>query len=180
MAATDARPEPLKNQAYRHYFALEDPPGTPLTSDTGLDSERSLDGTAFADCTNEATHVADGTFYLDFTATEMGANSTVAHIKNSSGTVLKKFFITPADSVAVKGAVDAGSFTPTAVMFESDDITEATAGHYIGRTIVWLSGALQYQATSITGYELSGSNGRFTVATMTEPPADNDTFLIVS
>ena len=75
--------------------------------------------------------------------------------------------------------VDNTGFTPTTTIFECDDITEATADHYIGRSIVFTSGALQYQATEVTDYALNGGRGRFTVATLTEAPANNDTLLIV-
>lgn len=79
----------------------------------------------------------------------------------------------------VSGTVDTGSFTPTTTQFEADDITEATADHYNGRSIIFTSGALQNQATTITDYVLSGSNGKFTVEALTEAPANDVTFLIV-
>jgi hypothetical protein len=81
--------------------------------------------------------------------------------------------------VIVAGTVDTGSFSATTTEFEADDITEATADHYIGRIVIFTSGALQYQATDITDYALSGSNGHFTVTTLTEAPGNNDTFIIV-
>lgn len=77
------------------------------------------------------------------------------------------------------GTVDDSAFSPTTTEFESDDITEATADHFIGRTVIFTSGALQYQAREITDYALSGANGHFTVATLTEAPTNNDTFIIV-
>lgn len=79
----------------------------------------------------------------------------------------------------IAGTVDTASFTPTTSQFEADDITESTDDHYVGRAIIFTSGSLAGQATSITDYELSGSNGKFTVATMTEAPGNNDTFVIV-
>ena len=79
----------------------------------------------------------------------------------------------------VPGTVDTGSFAPTTTQFEADDITEATADHYNGRVIIFTSGALQNQATTISDYVLSGSNGKFTVVALTEAPANNDTFIIV-
>ena len=77
------------------------------------------------------------------------------------------------------GTVDTGAFTPTTTQFEADDITEATADHFIGRIIIFTSGDLQYQATTITDYALSGSNGHFTVVALTEAPANNGTFIII-
>lgn len=75
--------------------------------------------------------------------------------------------------------VDTATFTPTSTVFEADDITEATADHFNGRIIIWTTGALSGQATSITDYELANSKGKFTVVGMTEAPANNDTGIII-
>ena len=82
-------------------------------------------------------------------------------------------------AVIVSGTVDNTAHTPTTTEFEADDITEATADHYNGRVIIFTSGALLNQATLISDYSLSGGRGHFTVSTMTEAPANNDTFIIV-
>jgi hypothetical protein len=82
-------------------------------------------------------------------------------------------------STIKRGTVDTASFTPTTTAFESDDVTEATASHYVGRNVIFTSGALLEQAARITAYSLVGANGRFTTTAMTEAPANNDTFVIV-
>lgn len=69
--------------------------------------------------------------------------------------------------------------TPTTTEFQSDTITEATADHYNGRLVVFVSGALAGQATDITDYSAVGGIGQFTVTAMTEAPANNDLFIIV-
>ena len=79
----------------------------------------------------------------------------------------------------VAGTVDDTAHTPTTTEFEVDDITEATADHYIGRVILFTSGALSEQATAIVDYALVTGRGHFTVSAMTEAPANNDTFIIV-
>jgi len=86
MAATDARPVPIKNTAYRVYFPILDADGDLVTGATGLDSERSLDGAAFADCTNEATEVAtaSGIYFLDLTTTEMNTDCTTVIVKTTT------------------------------------------------------------------------------------------------
>lgn len=81
--------------------------------------------------------------------------------------------------VILPGTVDNTAHTPTSTEFEADDITEATADHFVGRVIVFTSGALLYQATRIEDYSLTGGRGHFTVTAMTEAPANNDTFVIV-
>ena len=75
--------------------------------------------------------------------------------------------------------VDTTAFTPTSAIFEADDIVEDTADHFNGRIIIWSTGALAGQATSITDYQLFGGRGRFTVVGMTEAPANNDTGIII-
>ncbi len=82
-------------------------------------------------------------------------------------------------SLILPGTIDVSAFSPTTTEFESDDITEATADHFKGRSIIFLSGALQYQATRITAYSLASGKGHFTVQEMTEAPSDNNTFIIV-
>jgi hypothetical protein len=72
MAASDATPFPIKNQAYRVTFPILDADGDLVTGASGLDSEVSKDGGTFADCTSEATEIAtsSGVYYLDLTSTE--------------------------------------------------------------------------------------------------------------
>lgn len=81
--------------------------------------------------------------------------------------------------VIIPGTVDTTAFSATTTEIEADDITEATADHYNGRVILWTSGNLIGQATSITDYSLATGRGHFTVVAMTEAPANNDTFIIV-
>jgi hypothetical protein len=69
--------------------------------------------------------------------------------------------------------------TPTTTEFQADDITEMTADHYNGRIIVWTSGVLAGQATSISDYQAVGGIGQFTVVGMTEAPANDDTGIIL-
>lgn len=78
----------------------------------------------------------------------------------------------------VEGTVTSAGFTPTSVEFECTDITEATADHYNGCTLVWCTGALTDQRTEVTDYALVGGRGHFTVTAMTEAPAHGDTFIL--
>ena len=77
------------------------------------------------------------------------------------------------------GTVETGAFSATTTEFESSDITTATADFWIGRVVIFTSGSLAGQATTITDYAKSGSNGHFTVSALTSGPSDNDTFIIV-
>lgn len=86
MAAGDATPFCVKNQAFRVTFPIFDADGDLVTGATGLDSEVSKDAGTFADCTNEATEIAtsSGIYYLDLTATEMNADTVTVIVKTSS------------------------------------------------------------------------------------------------
>lgn len=78
MAANDARPVPRKNAAFRLYFAIRKGDGTLVTSWTGADSEVSVDGASFADCTNEATEIGtSGVGHIDFTGGEMNGDAVI-------------------------------------------------------------------------------------------------------
>lgn len=82
MAASDAIPVPRKNTAYRFSFAIRKPSdSTLITTWAGMDSEVSLDGGAFADCTNEATEIGtSGVGYIDLTAAEMNADTVILKV----------------------------------------------------------------------------------------------------
>ena len=98
MASTDSRPLPLKNTAFRLYFTAYDSSGVPVTAFTSPDSERSLDGAAFADCTNEATYVGHGQGYIDLTATEMNTDHTGFYFSCSEGSTRDCISICPAQN----------------------------------------------------------------------------------
>lgn len=114
MAASDARPFPLRNAAYRVYFPILDADGDPVSGAANLDSEISKDGAAFADCTNEAVEIGtSGQYYLDLTSAEIGtAAAVVLVVKTStSGAKTTPIVLYPVDlSVAQLGvnAVQAG------------------------------------------------------------------------
>lgn len=86
MAASDASPFPIKNQAFRVTVPLFDNDGDLVTGAAGLDSEVSKDGGTFTDCTNEATELAtsSGIYYLDLTASEMNADTVAVIVKTST------------------------------------------------------------------------------------------------
>ena len=74
---------------------------------------------------------------------------------------------------SIRVTVDTAAFTPTTTQFESD-VTEATADHYIGRSLHWATGALANQECVVLDYALVGGRGRFTVSTLTEAPANTN------
>lgn len=86
MASTDAKPYPIRGQAYRVTFPILDADGDLVTGAAGLDSEISQDAGTFIDCTNEATEIAasSGIYYLDLTANEMNTDTVALIIKTST------------------------------------------------------------------------------------------------
>ena len=118
MAAGDATPIPVKNQAYRVTFPILDADGDLVTAATGLDSEVSKDGATFADCTSEATEIATGSgmYFLDLTATEMNADTVAIIVKTtSSGAKTTPMVLYPnkAGGLAVNVTAWAGTATAT-------------------------------------------------------------------
>lgn len=67
-----------------------------------------------------------------------------------------------------------GTLSTTA---STTNLTEATDDHYIGRTIVWITGALTRQASAITDYD--GATKTLTYAAVTEAPSNGDRFVLV-
>lgn len=152
MAATDSRPVPIKNTAYRVIFPILDADGDLVTGAAGLDSEVSKDCGTFADCTNEATEIAtsSGVYYLDLTSTEMNADSVAVIVKTStSGAKTTTIVLYPQESGDIK--VDVQSYGGTAGTF-SGGRPEVNTTHAAGTA--WGSGAIT--AASIAASALNG------------------------
>jgi len=144
--------------------------------DTGTTLPATLAGTLSADVvaisgdTTAADNLesyCDGTTPQPVNVTQISGSATAADNLEASAEVI------------VVGTVSHNVTAATTTVFYSDDITEATADHFIGRIVIFTSGALLYQATDITDYALVSSEGEFTVTALTEAPADNVTFVIV-
>lgn len=112
MASSDAKQFPVKNQAFRVTFPIFDADGDLVTGAAALDSEVSLDGAGFADCTNEATEIAtsSGIYYLDLTSDEMNAATVAVIVKTSTaGAKTTPIILYPVDlTVAAIGVAVAG------------------------------------------------------------------------
>jgi hypothetical protein len=116
MAATDARPVPRKNIAYRVTFPILDADGDLVTGAASLDSEVSIDGGTFADVTAEATEIAtaSGVYFLDLTAAEMNGDTIAVIVKTAT----------------------AGAKTTTIVMYPEE------AGDYRADVVQWNGSAV--------------------------------------
>ena len=108
---------------------------------------------------------------------DTGTDGVKLHATQPSGWANK---LAISADLMVLGTVDNSAHTPTAAVFQADDITEATGNHFNGRNVFFYGGsALVNQGTDITDYDLVGANGQFTVTAMTEAAANNDTFIII-
>jgi hypothetical protein len=107
-----------------------------------------------------------------------GALNTAVPTSPTSNSINER--IRTMDDGILNGTVDTATntHTPTTTVFQADDITEATADHFIGRIVTFLSGVLANQSTDITDYEAVGGIAQFTVTALTEAPSNNDTFKI--
>lgn len=135
MAATDARPVPRKNVAYRYYFAVRKPSdGTLITTWAGADSEVSLDGASFSDCTNEATEIGTtGCGYIDLTSSEMNADCVLLKITvTNTGAVPLVFTLFPEEIGDYRANVE--QFGGTAGTFSSGR-PEVNATHWGGTAV---------------------------------------------
>lgn len=74
----------------------------------------------------------------------------------------------------VSGQAATGTLSTTEM---TTNLTEATDDHYIGRIIVWITGALAGQATDITDYV--GSTKKLVFSAVTDTPSNGDRFVIV-
>jgi hypothetical protein len=143
MAASDARPIPRKNVAFRATFPIMDADGDLVTGATGLDSEVSKDGGTFADATSEATEIAtaSGIYYLDVTSTEMNADTVAIIVKTtSSGAKTTVLVFYPEEAGDVRADVVQWLGTAPA--------TPNTAGVPKVDPTLWLGGAIAAVGTT--------------------------------
>ncbi len=139
MAASDAIPVPRKNTAFRLTMPVYDTAGALKSSLASADSEVSLDGAAFADCTNEVTEIGStGFYYIDLTAGEMNAD-TVAYKLSGTGINPLTAVIYPEEAGDYRGSVTsiaAGAITAAAIdtgaidadALAADAVTEIQSG----------------------------------------------------
>jgi hypothetical protein len=158
---------------------------TPATGDTKI----SKDAGNVADTTNNPAAVGgtgSALWSLALTAAELSARVVVIQIVDSATKAVEdQCFIGYAkdsDKVEVYTVEDT-DVSPTATAFQGNRgqgrSEEATADHFNGRNILFLTGALQGKMTDITDYALTNARGAFTVTSLGEAPADGDQFIVL-
>ncbi len=123
-----------------------------------------LDSTAWGNAQNffDTTGWVGGTIKLTADMVKISGDATAADNLEEGATVI------------VTGLAETGTLSTTVM---TSDLTEATDDHYIGRTVIWTTGALAGQASDITDY--LGSTGQLTYSTVTDVPSNGDAFVIV-
>ncbi len=208
MAATDSRPVPKKNVAYRAIFPILDADGDLVTGAASLDSEVSKDCGTFADCTNEATEIAtsSGMYYLDLTSTEMNADSVAVIVKTGTSgakTTVLVFYPEEAGDIRTnptainddttaaanlakttraigRGTVTTGAST-TSIPTSAFAPSGSVADQFRGRIITFDADTT---TTALRGQSTditASSNAAaptFTVTALTTAPASGDTFSV--
>ncbi len=162
---------------------------TPATGDTKISKGDGTTSGNVANTTNNPSAVG-GTgsvvWELELTATELEAERVVIQIVDSATKAIEDQMLIGYCKDADKCEfykVNTTNLTPTTSQFQGDRglgrSEEATADHFNGRNILWLSGNLQGQMTDITDYAQANTRGQFDVTTMTEAPASGDVFQVL-
>lgn len=146
------RPIPHRNEAFTVYFTIRDSQGNLVAGATGLDSERSLDGGSFLDCTNEAQNIGQGFYWLDLTAAEMNTSITMVIVKSTEGEPTAIFLYTEQAGdirVTLSAVTHTGAVIPT--------VTAATlaAAVHTGATVPTVTDVTNAVTADVT--QLSGN-----------------------
>jgi hypothetical protein len=170
MAATDAG-RPVRNAAYRHIFTLRSTSGAAVSAATSLDSEYSQQGGSFSDCTNEATEISGGVYYLDLTATEMASTST--GLKVTSAEAVTYFCEIVPEKSLHSGVVQSAGASSLTLATTASAVDDTYNGAYV--EIVRYTGAGQIR--TITDYTGSTKVATLDRAWATSP--DNTSVYVV-
>ncbi len=130
----NALPYPVYAQSWTVVFPLLDAAGSPI-SPSSPDSERSLNGDTFADCTNEATEIAttSGICYLALTAAEMTADIVTVKI-SSTGALTTVLTLYPRKLVVLATGTAQGANDTSDIILASGD--NAVDDYYNGCIVV--------------------------------------------
>ena len=162
-------PYPVRGLPFGVVFPILDADGDFVTGAATLDSERSLDGDTFADCTNEAVEIAtsSGVYYLLLTAAEMTAQTVAVQVKTStSGAKTTPIMLYPRAPMTVRTATAAGG---AAGYITLDGSAIAVDSIYNGLVCYISSGTGSGQTRIVTGYTGSSKQAAVTPNWTTNP-----------
>ena len=172
-------PYPVRGLPFGVVFPILDADGDFVSGAAALDSEVSLDGDTFADCTNEATEIAtsSGVYYLLLTAAEMTAQTVTVQVKTStSGAKTTPIVLYPRAPMTVRTATAAGG---AAGYITLDGSALAVDDLYNGLICYISSGTGSGQVRIINDY--TGSNKQAAVVpNWTTTPDNTSVFYLYS
>jgi hypothetical protein len=108
-----------------------------------------------------------------------GTGDLNVNVDQIGGSTTNRQNFAAASSVMQIATVDTTGFSATATQLETSSVTTAAASHWVGRNIIFTSGTLALQATTISAYTLTGGRGHFTYTALTSAPGNGDAFIIV-
>ncbi len=155
MATTDSNLF-IRNATNRLTFPIMDTDNVPVTAAGSPDSERSLEGAAFADCTNEATEIAtsSGVYFLDLTVAECTGDQLAYLIKSTS---VNRVIIPDVVPALDSGIAQSGAATSIRLRAAASAVND----YYVGANVSIIRGSGAGQVRVITAYV--GSNETATV-----------------
>lgn len=169
---------PVYGAPYGVTFPILDADGDLVTGATGLDSEKSLNGDTFSDCTNEATEIAtsSGMYYLLLTATELTTDVLTIIVKTSTvGAKTTPIVLYPRKLVTLQaGTVGANASDGTTIQLDSNasSVNDAYNGCLVVGTL-----DSNVEARIIGDYVGSTKVCTVTPAFVTTPD-NNDTYVV--
>jgi hypothetical protein len=146
----NALPYPVYGLPWTVVLPILDNDGDPVTGAAGLDSEVSKNADTFADCTNEATEIAGGIYYLSLTAAEMAADIVAGRVQTSTTDAKTTVFtLNPRKLVSLRSAT-AQAGASTTITLDSGAV--AIDDYYNACLIYISSGTGSGQARVISDY----------------------------
>ena len=151
------------------------------------DVQISKDGGSLSNIGTLPTYT-NGFWEFQFTSAELTAANIVVSIVDSATKAVEDdaFVVETYGNVSAlhttenmsgsitKGQAQTGTLSTTQM---TTDLTEATNDHYNGKTLIFMSGNLLGQATSVTDYD--GGTKMLTYIAITEAPTNGDDFVLV-
>ncbi len=170
-------PYPVRGFPWTTVFPILDNTGALVSGAAGLDSERTIDGDTFADCTNEAAEIpsSSGMYYLTLTGSETTCVICAVIVKTSTTnakTTPMVFY--PKTAIFIhNGTCQGGSSTTVTLATSASAIDQFYRGMGI---LVGIDGTVEYRL--ITDYVGSTKVATVNTAWVTDSPDSNDTYFI--
>lgn len=171
-------PYPIYGVPFGFVLPITEADGDMVTSAAGLDSERSLNGDTLADCTNEATEIGGGLYYLLLTAAETTADVVSGVTKTSTADAkTTSWSLYPRKLVTVRSGTCQAPDNAIDVAYVKLDASASAVDDYYNGMVVIVTIDSNVEARVITDY--AGSTKKASVTPDFNVATDvDDTFVI--